>query len=195
MTDEDRTTEIENSPGQISQKRRTLIKSAAVAAPVVLTLRSGAALANASSHQCIARNETEARNADPLLTPNEAQDDMWFRQTVSCKKLKKQNVPGFWVFQDPNNSDQWIHEDDPSRRFVKHPNPNKPKRMKEIDPDTGGLKPGGFKIKKDNETCEVLVLVYEENGEVKIGGYGKPGLMGPIPATDSCWGSFPTPIP
>lgn len=93
-------------PDQAGISRRRLVKSALVAAPVVLTLRSGAALANASAYQCVTRdqNSPEAGIADPLLEPSQQDTHPWVHKSVACRQLgdKKQNpTETFWVYQDP----------------------------------------------------------------------------------------------
>ncbi len=95
---------------QLGISRRRLVKSALVAAPVVLTLRSGAALANASAYQCIQRDQARAdAGANPLRTPDEPSDD-WERRTVNVKRLKNDQDNGFWVYEDPD-SGNWFTEE------------------------------------------------------------------------------------
>lgn len=148
---------------QLGISRRRLVKSALVAAPVVLTLRSGAALANASAYQCIQRDQAraDAAGADPLLTPGESPDD-WERRTVSVKKLKKDDDNEFWVYEnpDPSSSDSWLTEEG---------SPVDVNAYQTVSDDQG----------------EILVLV---NNMGQITGYGKIGSGGPV--TGSCWASF-----
>ena len=44
---------------KVSGKRRRLLKTAAAAAPVIATLQSGAAFANASAHLCTKKAEKD----------------------------------------------------------------------------------------------------------------------------------------
>ncbi len=71
-----------NTEAGVSRSRRRLVKNAVVAAPVILTLPSGAAAATASAFQCIARDHATAA-ADPppglVSTP-----DAWVRSETHC---------------------------------------------------------------------------------------------------------------
>ncbi|HEB77076.1 MAG TPA: hypothetical protein ENI90_00930 [Methylothermaceae bacterium] len=66
----------------ISRSRRRLVKSAAVAAPVILTLPSGAAAATASAFQCIARDHEKALNNPPAELVESP--DGWVREQTTC---------------------------------------------------------------------------------------------------------------
>ncbi len=61
--------------------------------PLVLTLRSGAALANASAYRCVSldQNSPKVRAADPLLEPSQADNHPWVRKSVPCRQLEIKN--------------------------------------------------------------------------------------------------------
>ncbi|MCX8050202.1 MAG: hypothetical protein N3A55_11170, partial [Methylohalobius sp.] len=101
----------ERKRDQLEISRRYLVKSALTVAPVILTLRSGATLANASAFQCIQRDQGRAdAGANPLLAPGEPSDD-WARKQVRVKKLKDNQGNEFWVYEDPNSPGNWLKED------------------------------------------------------------------------------------
>ncbi len=157
---ENRTTMMapQNQPG-IS--RRRLVKSALALAPVVLTLRSGAALANASAYQCIQRDQSRAdAGANPLRDPGEPDDD-WARQTVNVKMLEDtQNNTQFWVYEDPQSPGSWLTENGDSVDLNNYT---------EVGDGTGAVQ-----------------ILFDDMGQIT--GYGKVGTGGPI--TCSCWASF-----
>ncbi|WP_022948432.1 hypothetical protein [Methylohalobius crimeensis] len=170
----------DKSGPEVSRTRRRLVKSAVAAAPVVLTLRSGAALANASAYQCIEKNQNEP-TPDVLLGPEE-EADMWVRESVQCRQLQQQGSDdSFWVYEDRNSSGQWIEETDDL-----------------IEPrifeDQGGSgKMRNAKDESDNNydviserTCEILVLFDAEGNRV---GIGQPEADA-MPITGSCWASI-----
>ncbi|NOQ63325.1 MAG: hypothetical protein GQ582_02285 [Methyloprofundus sp.] len=77
----------DNEQPVISGKRRAFVKGAAVSAPVILTLRSGAAFAVASSEVCVPRDNALAGNgAPPVITINSG-DDNWVRRPIFCRTL------------------------------------------------------------------------------------------------------------
>ncbi|MBN2701462.1 MAG: hypothetical protein JXR29_08435 [Methylothermaceae bacterium] len=170
----------DKSGPEVSRTRRRLVKSAVAAAPVVLTLRSGAALANASAYQCIERNQNESTTPDVLLGPEE-EADMWVRESVPCRQLKKNDDNPFWVYADPNSSGRWIEETD---------NLTEPR----IFEDQGGSeKMRNANDSSDNNyvviserTCEILVLFDAEGNRV---GIGQPDADA-MPITGSCWASI-----
>ena len=88
-----------------STQRRALIKGVAVAAPVVLTFRSGAAFAMTSNVAvCIPRDNVAALNKPPIITPPGA--DKWLRKSVFCKTLTPDSGGGtsFYVYNDRENA-------------------------------------------------------------------------------------------
>lgn len=143
--------ELSDPKNPLRISRRRLVKSALVAAPVVLTLRSGAALANASAYQCIQRDQARAdAGQNPLLTPDEPQDD-WERRAVTVKKLKDNQNNEFWVYEDPL-SGNWLTEDGSQVNLNDY---------QQLGEDQG----------------EILVLV-DDMGQIT--GYGKIGSGGPV---------------
>jgi len=157
-------TETMSPQNRLGISRRRLVKSALALAPVVLTLRSGAALANASAYQCIQRDQSRAdAGANPLRVPGESDDD-WARQTVSVKKLQNtQQNTEFWVYEDPQSPDTWLTEEG---------SPVNLNDYNEVESGTGYIQ-----------------ILFEDIGQIT--GYGKAGTGGPI--TGSCWASFADP--
>ncbi len=91
-----------NTEAGVSRSRRRLVKNAVVAAPVILTLPSGAAAATASAFQCIARDHATA-DADPppelVSTP-----DGWVRTQTHCTTTTDANGnPILQETGDPND--------------------------------------------------------------------------------------------
>lgn len=153
---------------QLGISRRRLVKSALVAAPVVLTLRSGAALANASAYQCIQRDQARAdAGANPLRTPDEPSDD-WERRTVDVKRLKDNQNNEFLVYEDPDSDNWFTEEGDPV-----------------VDVNAYQQDGGDGQGQQVDGQGEILVLV-DNMGHIT--GYGKIGPGGPV--TGSCWASF-----
>lgn len=111
-----------SNPNGFSGSRRRLVKSGAVALPVVMTLRSGAALAFTSAKQCIANNATEGQGADPLI--DAGQTDVWVRCEVDCRTLEDADGNRLMVYKNPQD-DKWyseenneVFEDTPDGCFV-----------------------------------------------------------------------------
>ncbi len=82
----------------VSEKRRRLLKSAAVSAPLIATLQSGAARAAASAHFCVTTAQT-----DPPV-PSTTKSDAWVR--VQVKRYRFQ-PPGagttpLWLYDMDN---------------------------------------------------------------------------------------------
>ncbi len=197
MTDEDRKTEIENSPGQISQKRRTLIKSAAVAAPVVFTLRSGTAAALESIDTCVARDQEIAQDPNQAPRPRlqGTTGDTWVRTQTSCRRLRNPNVSDpnkgfFYVYKDPTGSDPdaWFRLNNPNKVYRDHPtNPNK--MVLATNPNKE------FDIVVTTHDCMVLILFDDQGNVLSYGRYMTndgtpiPTNQG-LPLTNSCWASI-----
>ena len=62
---QENTTDKKSDSVLTSNARRRLIKGTAIALPVVMTLRSGAAMAASSTESCIARDQQLANTLDP----------------------------------------------------------------------------------------------------------------------------------
>ncbi|GAB4362827.1 MAG: hypothetical protein Kow0060_19310 [Methylohalobius crimeensis] len=163
-----------------SRTRRRLVKSAVAAAPVVLTLRSGAAFANASAYQCIQKNQDEP-TPDVLLGPEEEEADMWVRESVRCRQLQKEGDDPFWVYEDPNSSDQWIEETDDSTEPRIFENQGGSEKMRNVDNPSDN----NYEVKNKGD-CEILVLFDAEGNRV---GIGQPEADA-MPITGSCWASI-----
>ena len=92
----------QGNPGidEVSAGRRKLIKASAAAVPAVMTLRSGAAAAMASTYHCTARANKLAKleivePADYVLEGNDLPHDHWIR--VAGKRVRQAtNKPPFY---------------------------------------------------------------------------------------------------
>lgn len=73
---------VEDSPKHSTSKRALL--RGAVAVPVVLTLRSGAAFAIASTGSCVTRDNKDAGNVEPPVLVG---GDTWLRRSGFCTTL------------------------------------------------------------------------------------------------------------
>jgi len=187
----------------MSVTRRKVVKSALVTAPVILTLSSGAAAAFASVDQCIAQNAklAEDENPEPFQKENE-QPDVWVRKQTTCRKLKRirrlsQFEEKFWVYQHPDDPEQWLRMDNPSEKYQDAPlgfassQPDDDDQSEDHDQQQQRMTLVGtnelFKVKKE-KICQVLVL-YDDYGNVV--GYGTPSLTNVgSPVTASCWASI-----
>ncbi len=85
----------------ISDNRRKLIKGSALAVPVIMTLKSGALMAAASSESCIARDQKFADQENPgkFKKPN---SDSFLRTEVTIAKL-------FRIIFDLGSS-KWVYD-------------------------------------------------------------------------------------
>lgn len=190
----------------MSVTRREVVKSAMVTAPVILTLRSGAAAAFASVDQCIAQNAklAEDENPEPFLKENEP-PDVWVRKETNCRKLKQirhksllsRSDEEFWVYQNPDDPEQWLRMDSPTEKYQEAPlgfasskTEDDDDRSEDRDRRPRMTLVGSndlFKVKKEN-TCQILVL-YDDYGN--IAGYGAPSFANiGSPVTASCWASI-----
>ncbi len=92
--------------------RRKLVKGSVIAVPMVMTLRSGSALAASSSNRCIAQNQTFAQDRFdagelPKFRNNPTNNvETFFRREVTRSRLiriKRDQTDAFWIF-DKNGS-------------------------------------------------------------------------------------------
>ena len=112
MSNLDHNSNVGTSEDRLSQRRRALIKGSAIAIPAILTLRSGSALAVASS-TCVEKYSNEA----PLgVTSNNS--DVWLKNRLNCRTLTRPGVvPDVQVYRDPttplvdNSSTKWYSID------------------------------------------------------------------------------------
>lgn len=148
----------------VSEHRRKLIKASAVAVPAVMTLRSGAAVALTSIHQCIAADAQRAADNPPELvwgdTEDETGHDEWTR--VKGKAVNKQNTTYYCV---QNSLGTWECRD-----------------------SGGGLPPGNSL--QDNEIeagTDVYLLAYVDTTIPAYTWYPKPlEVSTASPITGSC---------
>ncbi len=187
MSDQESKTKRENSRTNISQGRRTLIKSAAVAAPVVLTLRSGAVSALASSDQCVARDQEVAGNMGPGRNGVRiavTDPDTWVRAQTPFRKLERNRPNGtvkkVTVYKDPTGAtSDWFNKRDASQVF----RDSGQGKMKRVDISNGKE----FDITQDF-TGYILVL-FDQQGNIVSYGRFDPNSP-PLPITNSCWASI-----
>ncbi len=215
MTNNDHQSNAEKEPREaesstISQRRRNLVKSAIVTAPIVLTLRSGAAAALASAEQCIAKDGQLAELKEPKSFLKGDKADMWVRKQTLCRKLKhkgKKNIPlqgeeEFWVYLvpmapsslGPVDPDSWLNIDNSAEKYIEKSSTIG--GLKKQDDENENEEQQTIMVLKDTtnefiveeeKTCQVLVL-YTENG--RIAGYGHPSESQGNPITASCWASL-----
>jgi hypothetical protein len=116
--------EARSSQAVVSRGRRALLKGSAAAVPMVLTLRSGAALAITSAEECVERNI----NNTTALAVTEAQDvagNPFVRRRVFARKIQASGGAEFWVYlppateeaagvssDNPTDVDGWLKEND-----------------------------------------------------------------------------------
>ena len=125
--------------------RRKLVKGSAIAVPMVMTLRSGSALAASSSNHCIAQNQLFAQDRLVAGELPEFRDsstnsvETFFRKEVTSSQLiriKSVTVGAdtFWIYDKnadsslnttviynyslPINSSQWLDTATPQKNYV-----------------------------------------------------------------------------
>ncbi len=192
MSDKETRNEQENTHSHVSRNRRTLIKSAAAAAPVVLTLRSGAAAALASADTCIVRDQQIAQNTGPGVNGIRVvnnQGDTWVRTLTRCRTLQGTNSTGntfqFRVYKDPTGSTtpaNWYKANNENKIYRN----SSPGKMINITNNKE------FDIINTYD-CNILVL-FDQNGNViSFGRFntsnGSDNDVG-LPITNSCWASI-----
>jgi hypothetical protein len=126
-------------PSGVSPMRRKLIKSGAFVPPVVLTLRSGAALAQTSTEAaCLAANQAaaqDAANSDPDFDASAASDS-WLRKRVvvrEVRRVRKKN--GKFVFRGANAARVYAHQNGDRNSWLSL-RPGRSRRKWRLD-DTG----------------------------------------------------------
>jgi hypothetical protein len=97
----------------VSPARRRLIKSGAFVPPVVLTLRSGAAVAQASTASCLAANRQaaeEQQREDPNFELSPTQDN-WLRSRVFVREATRvRRKKGKWFLRGTRIFKIYSHE-------------------------------------------------------------------------------------
>jgi hypothetical protein len=111
MTD-DKTPEARNpAPGRTSAERRRLLKAAA-AAPLVATVHTGAARANASASQCVIDSKAESDGGGSVPRQFRPDSDLWVRRNGQLARARSNLFVGdgrpaqFLVFK-ADTSTQW----------------------------------------------------------------------------------------
>jgi len=93
---------------EVSPERRRVLKVAAATAPLIATLPSGGALANASVNQCIIDSQQESTDnagvADFLAS---LETDRWVRKQVGGSKFTDGDNEQFWLQLDASTTSSW----------------------------------------------------------------------------------------
>jgi hypothetical protein len=97
----DRLGNLETEEERIETRRRRLLRAAA-AAPLVATLHSGSAGANASASQCVIRSENASKGNDDVAAPSAyipaGNPDIWVRrQVMSVLCQDNRETPNFFL--------------------------------------------------------------------------------------------------
>lgn len=150
-----------------SEGRRRLVKGALLAAPAVMTLRSGAALA-ASSSRCQAKIIKE--NEDKAKFISTEDHDQWLRATVDFRVYEKGNDQREFYL----HNGAWLRAVDGTKATTDNSNPD------ELD----GLLADGYTLLPEEQR---LALVYVDNSGYAVGlANSETG----DPTTPSCLCSF-----
>ena len=111
-----------NNTVQVSEKRRKLLKASAIT-PLIATLPSGVAQANASAFQCIGGNFSvkhrcnKSGNASPnWVNGNSCESDNAVRKMLKVYYEPSQNSSGDWVCHTPLEA-QLIYDTDTGLRY------------------------------------------------------------------------------
>lgn len=186
MTDNNQHIEPPESVQKHSGRRRLLVKGAATAVPVVLTMRSGAAFALNTAISCIERdNKIAGGNQPPVVIDTH---DTWLRKFVYCAELTG-NGESFKVFRFSDGNLNWQHQDNISgshdnRYFYKTEVPGQMKEAIANSPI--------YRYSSISDSCQVLVRVdpttnlYQSWEDYDIGNVLPVDGMLPY-VTESCW--------
>lgn len=187
----------------ISPKRRALIKGSATVAPMVLTLRSGAAFAADSAGACVARTQDNPPSPRPDVLVENNNLDNWVRVVTTGRyiKLIKDNgvkITGstpFMIFRDPEKP-----QDDPEANYFRVTDNTlsnayfKDKFKSNGDPTNKMKSEDGNKIYKITNSvndCQVLCFVDRNGNPFSPPTYGADFGDGKFPfATTSCIASI-----
>jgi len=105
---QENTTDKKSDSALTFNARRRLIKGTAIALPVVMTLRSGAAMAASSTESCIARDQKLADTLNPIEF-TEVDTDPFLRTPITITRLIKikevTNIGG--------NNPKWVYDTQP----------------------------------------------------------------------------------
>lgn len=208
----------EHPSSGVSSIRRTLVKAGAFVPPVVLTLRSGTAMAQASSASCLAPSQEAAQRA---ATNNELglkQDpDGWLRANILVKEARRvRKVKGEWAFKGRRVVRVYAHEHGDKGSFLSlRPDRSGRKwrlvdsgRVIEVrDPHTRAVMlVGGLYFRGGNprrrfvgiaENPALGIVEVNDQGEVVLDENGNPSVTEIVDTTQpvtaisaSCWASL-----
>ncbi len=108
MTENNQKIENMGNSRKPSGKRRAIVKGAVSAVPLVLTLRSGAAFAAASTGSCITRDNETAGKPGTMPATLVNNRDGWLRRTGFCKTLTFDSEI-FDVYNTESTTSGWRH--------------------------------------------------------------------------------------
>lgn len=175
---------------RISGGRRALLKGSAAAVPMVLTLRSGAALAITSAESCVLRASSSV--SPTVITPDTG-DNLYVRTAVQARQLQAGSDPAFFVFMNPasgqwENEAYWNGSDSVLRTYIDDPSDSA--KMKDADTSVTLSYSIVAPVSGDSLVHYVLVKV-TDTGDPRNGGArvrvatGDSGML----ITTSCWNS------
>lgn len=182
---------------RISGGRRALLKGSAAAVPMVLTLRSGAALAITSAESCVLRASSSV--SPTVITPDTG-DNLYVRTAVQARQLQAGNgdpfVPNsdspFFVFMNPasgqwENEAYWNGSDSVRRTYIDDPSDSA--KMK--DADTSVTLSYSIVAPVSGSLMHYVLVKVTDTGDPRNGGArvrvatGDSGML----ITTSCWNS------
>ena len=199
-------------PG-ISSARRRLVKGGMLIPPIMVTLRSGAAIAQTSVTSCLGANQSAAEDATALATAK----DEWMRSPVIIKearRVRRQN--GQWVFKGSATARVYTHASGnrgtwislkpglAGRRFRLV---DSGRDIQIVDPSTGAVVLTGSLLRRKGnplrryvsivEEDALWLLQFDQNGDLIVDEEGDPVISETTLSaaeanalTTSCWASL-----
>lgn len=104
----------------VSSIRRTLVKTGVFVPPIVLTLRSGTAIAQSSAGSCLTASQAAAQEAaeNNELVPKEVPDE-WLRARILVKEARRvRKRQGEWTFKGRKIVRVYAHENSSKDSFL-----------------------------------------------------------------------------
>jgi hypothetical protein len=209
----------ERQSSGVSRVRRKLIKGGALVPPVMLTLRSGAAVAQTSAGTCLGTNQSAAAEAQTLSSTK----DGWMRQDVIVKEARRvRKKRGKWHFKGQKIARVYTHSNGNRGTWISLRPGLAGKRWRLVDTGrdivvyditTGQpVLTGSLMHRRGNplrkyiaieETPAYGLLQFDANGDLIVDSEGDPVITevassteGANALTASCWASLhPTAAP
>lgn len=165
---------------KLSRRRRTLVKGAAGAIPVVLTLRSGAAIAASSVESCIVKDNRKAGSErlasafkpDVLLLPGDTDTGSWVRKTGTCRTVIPVGSDGsvgtaFEIYTDTliasiTGATVWQHEYNTPGGGSNEVYRDDPDNLRKMLKEGGATGIVYMYSETATRTCRILVRVYPD---------------------------------